>query len=52
MQRKKWLIATAILAVLTTGGIIIAADHLDSPAVRNQNNRYYGCLCIQGTGPQ
>ena len=36
MKRKKILIAAVIAAAITTGGIIYAADHIDTPAVTGQ----------------
>jgi hypothetical protein len=36
MKRKKLLLATLVAAVMVTGGIIFAADHIDTPAVTNQ----------------
>lgn len=36
MKRKKLLILGALSAVLVTGGILYAADHIDAPAVTNQ----------------
>lgn len=36
MKRKKILIAGIIAAALTTGGIIYAADHIDTPTVTGQ----------------
>jgi hypothetical protein len=36
MKRKKLLLAAIGLSVFITGGIIYAADHIDSPAVTNQ----------------
>ncbi|RXK59408.1 DUF4331 domain-containing protein [Lacibacter luteus] len=36
MKKRKFLLTAFIVAVTVTGGIIYAADHLDSPAVSNQ----------------
>jgi hypothetical protein len=36
MKRKKLLLTTIVAALLVTGGIIYAADHIDTPAVTNQ----------------
>ena len=36
MKRKKLLLTTLVGALLVTGGIIYAADHIDPPAVTNQ----------------
>lgn len=36
MKRKKWLLAAIAAATLITGGIIYAADHIDTPAVTAQ----------------
>ncbi len=37
MKRKKLLLAVAILSVFITGGILYAADHIDSPSVTGQS---------------
>lgn len=36
MKRKKLLLTTIVAAAFVTGGIIYAADHVDTPAVTNQ----------------
>jgi hypothetical protein len=36
MKRKKLLLTTLVAAAFVTGGIIYAADHIDTPAVTNQ----------------
>ncbi len=36
MKRKKLLLTTIVAAAFITGGIIYAADHIDTPAVTNQ----------------
>jgi hypothetical protein len=36
MKRKKLLLTTLVAAAFVTGGIIYAADHVDTPAVTNQ----------------
>jgi hypothetical protein len=36
MKRKKLLLTTMVAAVMVTGGIIFAADHIDTPTVTNQ----------------
>ena len=36
MKRKKFLLFALVLSGLITGGILIAADHIDAPAVTNQ----------------
>jgi Domain of unknown function (DUF4331) len=36
MKRKKLLLTTIVAAAFVTGGIIYAADHIDTPAVTNQ----------------
>lgn len=38
MKRKKWLLAAIAAATLITGGIIYAADHIDTPAVTGQSS--------------
>lgn len=37
MKRKKLLLTAMIAATLITGGILIAADHIDTPAVTGQS---------------
>lgn len=37
MKRKKLLLSAMVAATLITGGIIIAADHIDTPAVTGQS---------------
>jgi len=37
MKRKKLLLTALVAAALVTGGIIYAADHIDTPAVTNQS---------------
>jgi hypothetical protein len=36
MKKKKMLLAVLAIAGITAGGIVFAADHIDSPAVTNQ----------------
>jgi hypothetical protein len=36
MKKKKMLLAVLALAGITAGGLVYAADHIDSPAVTNQ----------------
>jgi hypothetical protein len=36
MKKKKMLLAVLAIAGITVGGIVFAADHIDSPAVTNQ----------------
>ncbi|HRI25406.1 MAG TPA: DUF4331 family protein [Ferruginibacter sp.] len=36
MKRKKLLLAALVAATIITGGLIYAADHIDTPAVTNQ----------------
>ena len=37
MKRKKLLLTTLVAAAFVTGGVIYAADHIDTPAVTNQS---------------
>ena len=37
MKRKKLLLSAMIAATLITGGILVAADHIDTPAVTGQS---------------
>ena len=36
MKRKKMLLASIAVISITVGGLVYAADHIDSPAVTNQ----------------
>ncbi|HEX6431530.1 MAG TPA: DUF4331 family protein [Niastella sp.] len=36
MKKKKMLLASLVIAGITVGGLVFAADHIDSPAVTNQ----------------
>ena len=50
MKKKKLLlIATAVVAVC--GGIILAADHIDSPAVTNQPSDITDLYVFRGENP-
>jgi hypothetical protein len=51
MKLKKKLIAITALATLLTGGIIFAADHLDSPAVSNQTTDITDVYVFRGQDP-
>jgi Domain of unknown function (DUF4331) len=37
MKRKKMVLAASVAVLLSAGGIIYAADHIDTPAVTNQS---------------
>lgn len=37
MKKKKMLLAVLAIAGITVGGLVYAADHIDSPAVTNQS---------------
>jgi hypothetical protein len=37
MKKKKMLLAALAIAGITVGGLVYAADHIDSPAVTNQS---------------
>lgn len=51
MKRKKIWAAFAIFAAVLTGGIIYAADHLDSPAVSNQTTDITDVYVFRGQDP-
>lgn len=38
MKKKKMLLAVLAIAGITVGGLVFAADHIDSPAVTNQSS--------------
>ena len=48
MKRKKILIAAVIAAAVTTGGIIYAADHIDTPTVMGQPSDITDLYVFQG----
>jgi uncharacterized protein DUF4331 len=50
MKRKKYLLIT-IAAVLTCSGILVAADHIDSPAVTNQPSDITDLYVFRGENP-
>ena len=37
MKKKKMLLAVLAIAGITVGGLVYAADHIDSPTVTNQS---------------
>lgn len=51
MKRKKLWAGIAICAAVLTGGIIYAADHLDSPAVSNQTTDITDVYVFRGQDP-
>ena len=51
MKRKKILVAAIIAAALTTGGIIYAADHIDTPAVTGQASDITDLYVFKGANP-
>src|SRR5436190_18633177 len=51
MKRKKLLLTTIVAALLVTGGIIYAADHIDSPAVTNQPSDITDLYVFRGENP-
>ena len=51
MKRKKLLLTTLVVTALITGGIIYAADHLDSPAVSNQTTDITDLYVFRGADP-
>ena len=51
MKRKKILIAALIAAAVTTGGIIYAADHADTPAVTGQSTDITDLYVFRGANP-
>jgi uncharacterized protein DUF4331 len=50
MKRKKYLLIT-IAAVITCSGILVAADHIDSPAVTNQPSDITDLYVFRGENP-
>jgi len=50
MKRRKFLLIT-IAAVITCSGILIAADHIDSPAVTNQPSDITDLYAFRGENP-
>jgi len=51
MKRKKLLLTTLIAAVMITGGIIYAADHIDTPTVTNQPADITDVYVFRGADP-
>ncbi len=51
MKRKKLLFAATIAAAFVTGGIIYAADHIDTPAVTNQTTDITDVYVFRGQDP-
>ncbi len=51
MKRKKLLLTTLVAAVMVTGGIIFAADHIDTPAVTNQPADITDVYVFRGADP-
>lgn len=51
MKRKKLLLTAAAVIVVVTGGIIFAADHIDSPAVTNQPTDITDLYVFQAQDP-
>ncbi len=48
MKRNKILLSAMVAATLITGGIIIAADHIDAPAVTGQTSDITDMYVFQG----
>ena len=51
MKRKKLLLATIVAVVMITGGIIYAADHIDTPTVTNQPADITDVYVFRGADP-
>ena len=51
MKRKKLLFTTLVAAAFVTGGIIYAADHIDTPAVTNQPTDITDVYVFRGADP-
>lgn len=51
MKRKKLLLTAAAVTVMITGGIIFAADHIDSPTVTNQPTDITDLYVFQAQDP-
>ena len=51
MKKSKLILAVAAVAVTITGGIIYAADHIDSPAVTNQTTDITDVYAFRGSNP-
>ena len=51
MKRKKLLLTTIVAAAFVTGGIIYAADHIDTPAVTNQSTDITDLYVFRGSDP-
>ena len=51
MKRKKLVLTTLVAALLVTGGIIYAADHIDTPAVTNQPTDITDLYVFRGSDP-
>lgn len=51
MKRKKLLSAAIIAAAFVTGGILYAADHIDTPAVTNQTTDITDLYVFRGQDP-
>jgi hypothetical protein len=51
MKRKKLLLTAVVAAAFITGGIIYAADHVDTPAVTNQPTDITDLYVFRGADP-
>lgn len=51
MKRKKLLLAVLTVSAFITGGILVAADHLDSPTVSNQPADITDLYVFRGQDP-
>jgi hypothetical protein len=51
MKRKKLLLTTIVAAAFVTGGIIYAADHIDTPTVTNQPSDITDLYVFRGSDP-
>jgi len=51
MKKKKMLLASLAIAGITVGGLVYAADHIDSPAVTNQTTDITDVYVFQAQDP-
>ena len=51
MKKKKMLLASLAVAGITVGGLVFAADHIDSPTVANQSTDITDLYVFRGQDP-
>ncbi len=51
MKKSKLILSVAAVAITVAGGIIYAADHIDSPAVTNQTTDITDVYAFRGSNP-